>query len=211
MQEQVMPAAQTQAAGMSGSLRFVVSLRYHSDFRLRVRSAYFHSIAICPAVLHGDENKTRKQDNKQHESPLFSPQMHEECQRQSSFCNSDQQHALKFGRRISVAERDNELQCRKDQKAEIDYQVSSDRVGVPRYRFVLLHIGCIYHNFAPSVIDPNSKDKRTAPRTSTPDLQNASTNQSLPNRRRCSAHACIEIRPQARQLPRRLRVKDVIP
>src|SRR5947199_245427 len=83
-----------------------------------------------------------------------------------------------------------ELQGREKQKLDIHYLVSSERVGVSRYRFVLLHIGRIYHKFPPAVIDLNSKDNRTAPQTSTPVLQNASTNQSLPNRRRCSALAC---------------------
>src|SRR5579872_922278 len=142
-----MQAVQTQAAGMSGPPRSFASLRYHPDFRLGVWGAQFHSITISPTVLHSHQNETCKNDNKQHESTLLGPQMHKECQRESSFCNSYEQHALKFCGCFQVAECDDELQCRENQKADIDYQVSSDRVGVPRYRFVLLYIGCIHHNF----------------------------------------------------------------
>src|SRR6185437_14027003 len=150
MQEQPAPEIPITRAGMSDPLSSTRSLRYHSDFWLGVRSAHFHSITISPTVLHSDQDETREKDNKQHKAALLGPQVHEERQGQSCFCNSCQQHALKFGRCVGVAECNNELQCREDQKAEIDQQVSSDRVGVPRYWLVLLHIGCIYHNFAPS-------------------------------------------------------------
>jgi len=119
-QEQPEPEIPTPKAGMSGPLSSVLSLRYHSDFGLGVRSAHFHSITIGPTVLHGDQNETGKKDNEQHKPTLFGPQVHEERQRQSSFCNGYQQHALKFGGCVSVAECDYELQCCEEQKAEID-------------------------------------------------------------------------------------------
>jgi hypothetical protein len=113
-------ATPMQTAGMCGPPSPALSLRYPSDFGLRVRRTNFHSITIGPTVLHGNQHETGKNDDEQKEPALFGPQMHEEQQRQSSFGNGYQQHALEFCRRIGVAESDNKLQGRQYQKAKID-------------------------------------------------------------------------------------------
>src|SRR5207248_2923679 len=72
-QEQRKQEAQPQAVGISGSLGSFVSLRYYSDFGLRVRSAHFHSIAIGPAVLHCRQDETGKNHHEQHKPALLGP------------------------------------------------------------------------------------------------------------------------------------------
>src|SRR5208282_1527077 len=164
------------------------------------RGADQHPEGIGPPILHPQQNRNRKDENKPEKSPLFVPQMHEKQYGEPGLDASHNQHAPEHLRGIDMLIGNDELQAGQSQQANIDNQIFSDSAA-------LLLLGCGHNILLPDsrISGRDSKGKLTEPRTSKPDQRSANKAPTPRCRRRCSGHRCSAGQPQSEQSRRRLR------